>query len=132
MAKQPAVTEVADDWREKFRRNGTRITFRLMLTRPMLEMLCALSENVHWDRQRHGSILYPDNFLGTEHALTERGLVQRKPLRIVNGYTEVKEGEPPIELTPAGRSLVDLLKVGGFYIEAKAAAEKMAARKGRN
>lgn len=116
------------EWQEHFQGCMTRISFKLLLSRPMMEMLCATSDDVYWDRARYGGMFEPDNFLGTERALVNRGLIVRK-LRLKN-----KEdiGRPPYELTPAGLAVVELLKVGGLFLEAEEANKRMKKRKGRN
>jgi len=96
----------------------------------MLEFLCATAEDVRWDRDRYGGMLYPNCFLVTISALEKRGLIERKP-RI-----KLADDEPfdrwPYKLTPAGAALVELLKVGELFILPEAAKAKLAARKGRN
>lgn len=116
------------DWQDAFRSQMTRVTFNLMLTRPMLEFLCAAAEDVHWDRQAFGHLGYSDNWMATERALTKRGLVVRGKPRKVNQDGRLP---PPWELTPVGAAVVEMLKVGGLYIEAQAAADKLQARKER-
>jgi hypothetical protein len=114
------------DWQEAFRSQMTRVTFNLTLTRAMLEFLCAASENVQWDRRAFGHLGYADNWIATERALTKRGLIQRKPPQ------KVESGmPPPWELTPVGVATVEMLKVGGLYIQAQEAADKIQKRKGR-
>ena len=116
------------EWQEAFRSHMTKVSFNITLTRAMMEMICSVADDVHWDRWRYGGLVYPNNFLATEHALEARGLIIRKP-RIVG--TEPKEGEIPWKLTPAGVAMIELMKVGGIFIEAEAAREKLKARKGR-
>jgi hypothetical protein len=124
--------EAPNGWQEAFRSNMTRVSFQLMLTRAMLEFLCACADDVHWDRTRYGTLGYLDNWIATEHALTKRGLIVRKPPQPV-GKGKRADGflSPPWELTPAGLAVVELLKVGGLFIEAREAADRIAARKGR-
>lgn len=121
------MTQV-NDWRDRFKSNMTRVTFTLSLTRAMLEFLCAASDDVYWDRRAFGGLGYPDNFLATEHALMRRGLLVRLPPREVTGRNI---SAPPWSLTPAGVQVVQLLKVGGIYIEAEEARQRFASRKGR-
>ena len=118
------------DWQDAFRSQMTRVTFNLMLTRPMLEFLCAASDDVHWDRTAFGHLGYSDNWIATERALTKRGLIIRKPPQNVK-KTGDNRLPPPWEVTPVGRAVVEMLKVGGLYIEAQAAADKLQKRKGR-
>lgn len=116
------------EWQEKFKSQMTRVSFELKLTRAMLEFLCAASDDVYWDRAAFGGLHYPDNWLATEYALTKRGLIVRRPPIEVKGRTV---GSPPWELTPAGHAAIELLKVGGLFIEAQKAADRFAARKGK-
>jgi hypothetical protein len=129
---KPDIDQPAD-WVEAFRSQMTRVSFQLMLTRPMLEFLCACADDVHWDRSRYGSLGYMDNWIATEFALTRRGLVVRRPPQVVKSIRHDHAGfvPPPWELTPAGRAVVDLLKVGGLFIPAQEVADRAAARKGR-
>lgn len=113
------------DWQDRFRSNVTRVRFEINLTRPMMEMLCACADDVQWDRAKFGGILFPDNWIATEFALTKRGLLERKPPRPVGDNT------PPFTLTPAGMAMVELMKVGGIFMPAEAALAKMRGRKGR-
>lgn len=116
-----------EKWKDAFRSNCTRVRFVINLTRPMLEFLCAASDDVYWDRRAYGGLTFPDNWYSTEHALVKRGLIERKPPQLVKGYSA-----PPWRLTPAGVALVELLKIGGIYIEAHEAVVKMSSRKGRH
>lgn len=118
---------VVDDWQDAFKSNSTRVRFAISLTRPMLEFLCAAADGVHWDRRAFGGITFPDNWISTEYALKKRGLIIRKPPQDATKYSVI-----PWSLTPAGVALVELLKVGGLFIESNEAVEKMAARKGRH
>jgi len=117
-----------DDWQDKFKSQMTRVSFQLALSRPMLEFLCACADDVYWDRRAFGSLHYPDNWFATEHALIKRGLIERKPPHLVKQKTF---GKPPWELTPAGIVLIELLKIGGLYIEAHEAQRRFLARPGR-
>jgi hypothetical protein len=117
------------DWQDAFRSQMTRVTFQLMLTRAMLEFLCATSSDVHWDRRSFGHLGYSDNWMATERALTKRGLIKRKPPTPVK--RESNGLPPPWELTPVGVAVVEMLKIGGLYIEAQEAADKLQKRKGR-
>lgn len=113
-------------WREAFKGCMTRVSFELKLTRAMLEMLCALSDEVAWDRRAYGGLHYPDNFMATNHALTRRGLIERRePQKVRDGMP------PPWKLTPAGVAAIEMLRVGGLFIEAEAARTKLSKRRGR-
>lgn len=129
--------QVDNSWREKFKSNTTRVSFQLVLTRPMLEFLCATADDTHWDRSAFGgSLTVPDNWSTTEHALTRRGLIRRKTLEEIDAMRRTKKFAELVatsncELTPAGRAVCDLLKVGGLFLEQKEALRRMDARKGR-
>ena len=118
----------AEHWQEAFQTNITRVTFNLTLSRAMMEMLCALSDDVQWDRTRYGNLLYPDNFLATERALVARGLIVRK-LRIAG---KDPGGPPFYKLTPVGVACAEMFRVGGCFIEATDARDKLNRRKGKN
>ena len=127
--------EESQSWQDAFRSNMTRITFSLTLTRAMLEFLCATADDVEWDRWRYGGILWPNNFLATEHALTKRGLVQRKSLKLVNEQKAAVLKDKhviPCELTPVGLAVVEMLRIGGMFIPAEEALERLTNRRGRN
>jgi hypothetical protein len=124
------------NWKENFRTNTTRIGFRLQLSRPMLEYLCAVSDDVSWDRRRYGSLFYPECTLATSHALEKRGLIERK-----RGRESKKQAKNLAldrfqflqwwSLTPVGEAVVNMLKLGGLFIPAEAAAEKFNERRGQ-
>lgn len=116
-------------WKQAFKANTTRIGFKLVMTQPMLEMLCALSDDVEWDRTWMHSILIPDNFLATREALARRGLVEfktdaEKPDKKRDGILL----RPYLKLTPAGVAVVEMLRVGGLFIESRIAKDKLAKR----
>jgi hypothetical protein len=119
---------ITTGWQDNFKSQMTRVSFSLSLTRPMLEFLCASADNVRWDRRAFGNLHYPDNWFATEHALMKRGLIERKPPHLVENK---KFSEPPWRLTPAGLALIELLKIGGLYIEAEEAKQRFLDRPGR-
>lgn len=119
------------DWKDAFRSCMTRVTFNLTLTRPMLEFLCATSEDVHWDRRAFGGLTYPDNWIATEHALMRRGLVERKPPQAIEKHIGDRVSFWPWKLTPVGEAVVQMLKVGGLFLEPHEARDRMANRRGR-
>lgn len=128
------VLPIQQDWQAQFQQSAFRLGFRLILTNPMLEMLCACADGVMWNRNFFGNILVPDNWIATEHALVSRGLIRR-----LTGDELSKQ--PKIDaprvlsvccLTPAGKAMVELLRIGGLFIEATEAKRRMAERKGRN
>lgn len=123
-------------WRDAFKSSAINVGFRLHLTRAMCEFLSAVADDVAWDRSKYGSAAaFPDNFVATAGSLVKRGLIVSKP-------PEQKEKIrcdriPDSEwytwshwlLTPAGESVVELLKFAGLFLEADAAIEKRSKRK---
>lgn len=116
--KHPAVSE---EWRDNLQRYSFRTGFHLNLTQPMLEFLCAVSDDVHWDRSKFPNLHVPDNWIATENALTKRGLIVRK-----SDEERRKAGERDLgdvframcELTPAGKLVVSLIREAGMFIAA--------------
>jgi len=108
----------------------TRVGFDLKLSRPMMEFLCACSDDVEWDRRRFPCLYEPDNWIATERALTKRGLLRRRTE--IERKRRVKEQGTafpiPYCLTEIGHAVVAMLKVGGLFIEAEAAREKLQKR----
>jgi len=94
----------------------------------MMEFLCAISDDVKWDRASFPSLYEPDNWMATENALTKRGLIKRKTIKEIRaeGYDTI-----PYRMTDIGLIVVQLLKVGGLFIQADAAKEKLCKRRGR-
>lgn len=132
-ARRRKAAATTGTWRERFLSQSLRTHFELKLTRPMLEMLCATSDDVIWDRARFGNMFSPDNWIVTETALAKRGLLVRKEPKAVKFKMGAQGWSPTsfYELTPAGVALVELLKVGGLYLPAQEALERLAGRKGR-
>jgi hypothetical protein len=119
-------------WKEDFRRFAFRMNFQLYLTRPMMEMLCAIADDVIWDRGVLGVGTLrgaPDNSFATTNALEKRGLIERKKHRPLVQWHSVYEIKAHHVLTPAGRALVDLLKVCGVFTEAENARHRKAAKR---
>ncbi len=121
---QPAVEE----WKDKFKASSIRVGFQISLTRPMLEFICAVADDVHWDRATNGGgMAFPDNFIATGQALVKRGLVERRPQDEIDS----RKNRPMISLmdidcgiwvlTPPGKCLVEMLKMTGLFIEQDAA-----------
>jgi len=114
-----------EEWAERLRSSVLKFGFNMNLSTAMLEFLCAVSDNVRWDRNLKSSIHAPCCWLVTEAALTKKGLVVRKVKR--------DDTDGPIllqnmcEPTPAGQHVVELIKLAGIFVEhAEAAAKKMA------
>ncbi len=120
-----------DQWKDAFRASSMKIGFNLNLTKTMLEYLCAVADDVQWDRSLfHQNVPYLDNWVASERALKKRGLIERKPK---GWFDERKHDEhtPFCEmsmcvLTPAGSLVVELVKLAGIFVEADAAINKKA------
>lgn len=134
------------EWQEKFRAHSIKIGFALTLTRPMLEFLCAVADDVQWDRLLYfqtGGLGHPECSITTAHSLVKRGLIDKQPREDVAAKRKQKQREANEKaghfraltweeicqtshwvLTPAGRALVELLKVGGLFVEADMAIAK--------
>lgn len=121
-----------DDYIAAFQSHTTRVGFKLVMTQPMMEFLCAVADDAEWDRRKYGSICYPDNFLATEHALTRRGLIRRKPPVLSKKQVKADQYDRSFcELTPVGEAVVAMMKAGGIFIECEIARERLSRRKGR-
>ena len=105
------------DWRDSFKSYSLRTNFQIGLTRPQLEMLCAIADDAEWDRFQLGGINNPSNWIASETALQKRGLIQRKKQERSHKWQNVYEITSTCELTPAGQCLVELLKLTGVFIE---------------
>lgn len=119
IVKHPAV---AEEWRENLQRSSFRTGFHLNLTQPMLEFLCAVADDVHWDRTKFPNLHVPDNWFATEHALKKRGLIVRKSDEERRKAFDDKEIDGVFramcELTPAGKLVVSLLREAGMFVAA--------------
>lgn len=118
------ILHLPPDWKSSFQGHAMRSSFCLALTQPMLEFLCATAEGVHWDRRlytRQYGIARPDNWIASSHGLVKRGLIER--------LTRVEIDSTPLDdvvtshyrLTPAGKAMVELLKVAGIFMESDTA-----------
>lgn len=130
------------DWQANFQQQMFRTSFNLILTKPMIEFLCAVADGVQWDRSLYyQGIHVPNNLLATSQALENRGLIQRKPMKLIQDEGDIvdkrvkAEGDPLIyretsyyRLTPAGEALVHLFKVTGVFIVADASVNKKSRR----
>jgi len=132
-AAKPSTIPLPPDWREAFKSFTLRPNFVLSLSRAMLEMLCAVAEDVHWDRSAYGmrTIHRPDNWYASEDSLIKRGLIVRREQSEIDaaGRKFAKtwanvDSYSCCKLTPAGEHVVALLKVCGLFIDADAAIEK--------
>jgi hypothetical protein len=125
-------------WKDAFKAYAMRTSFTLHLTRPMLEFLCAVADDVCWDRSSQGGSGSPENWIATEAALTKRGLVARKSDAesdrvLVRKLARCHDGKTYqftfCKLTPAGRAVVDLIKCTGLFIESDHAILKKHAKR---
>lgn len=125
--KTPAA---AEEWKDKLRSFSMRIGFTINLSRAMMEFLCAVADGVEWDRmlyrQANGN---RENFIVSSAALVKRGLVEHKGQEAIRkewpNRRDDNWGEwSNYKLTPAGKCIVNLLKMAGMFIEADAAITK--------
>ena len=107
------------DWQDKFKAYVLRTNFMLALTRPQLELLCAVADDVEWDRFSHGGGgAPPANLIASGGALEKRGLIERRTKRPNDKpWRNVFELRSLYELTLAGEIVVELLKCTGLFIE---------------
>jgi hypothetical protein len=120
---------VTNDWKDKFKSYCLRTNFHIGLTRPQLEMLCAVADNVEWDRFTYGLGSGPHCMLATSQCLVKRGLIERKKSERSHKWQNVFEITSLYELTEAGKLLVELLKITGIFVVADNAIERRAANK---
>lgn len=122
------------DWQEKFRYYTMRTNFQLALSRPMLEFLCSVADDVWWDRALYRSEYggtAPDNFIASSHALVKRGLIQPLPPFLLKKEQKKRkenlyEYRSGYRLTPAGKLVVELLKQTGLFAEQDTAIQRKA------
>ena len=94
-----------------------------------MEFLCAVADDVEWDRFRSGPQT-PFNFIASEGALEKRGLIERKKDGRGRWVGQnVYDITSTCVLTPAGKLVVELLKITGLFIEQDNAIERKAANK---
>lgn len=115
------------DWKEQFRAATLKLGFTLALTKPQLEMLCAVADDVVWDRSLFGTRGFQDSWGVSERALSKRGLIRRKP--VTKRAAEAGE-QSCCELTPAGELVVEMVKLSGMFVEADAAIAKKSRKRG--
>ena len=123
MPRKKTIKKPDDSWKSDFEQHTMRGHFQLTLSHTMIEHLCAVSDNVHWDRARYSSLHAPDNWLATQNALMKRGLIRRKERRAPKKRTGDFWTDSAIgwELTPAGKHLIRLFKEVGIFHEAEGA-----------
>lgn len=123
---KPVTIPIANtQWADHFRSYAMKQSFNLSLSQMMIEFLCAVADNVRWDRGNVCDIHRPDNWYVAEACLIKRGLVRCK--RDDPGQQEKWSEqmwqkdrilESCVELTPAGKAVVELFKVVGIFVEA--------------
>lgn len=129
MLKHPATD---NEWRENLRNHALKFGFHMSLSKAMLEYLCAVADNVMWDRGLYfGNIHLPDNWIASQCSLVKRGLIVRKSEgEFAKEYPDFnkKDSRPGewsnYKLTPAGKAIIELVKLAGIFIEADAAINK--------
>lgn len=143
MRKTIKTPEAAGEWKERLRSFSMRIGFHLSLSKSMLEMLCAVADDVTWDRgiYHHGRSM-PENWLASQASLVKRGLIERKSEEERDEVTNrryKKASDAHIQnlefyefsyykLTPAGDCVVNLLRLAGLFVESDAAITKKSRR----
>ena len=124
--------EADEEWKCRLRASSMKIGFVLCLTKTMLEFLCAVADDVQWDRSLyHQNIPFSDNWIASERALEKRGLIQRKSAEWFEANKHNREPfceRSTCVLTPAGKAVVELIKMAGMFTEADAAINKKAKR----
>lgn len=120
MRKQ-RIDPTLPDWAQALRGSMLKFGVHLHLSQAMLEFLCAVADDVKWDRALdRGNIHRPDNWIASEVALTRRGLIKRKPPEILRECDRNRAAKPEwasCELTPAGKCVVELVKMSGIFVE---------------
>lgn len=120
------------DWQEALRKSSIRFGFQIQLTKAMLEMLCAVTDDVTWDRALFPSLHCPDNMTATQASLVKRGLIMKKSVAEVAAMSLKRETDKTMwewchyKLTPAGECVVQLIKLAGIFVEADVAIKKKA------
>lgn len=120
------------DWKERFRAHSLRTGFTMHLTQPMLELLCAIADDVQWDASRYNSSGLRDSIMVTAACLEKRGLIEhkREPEKLQVLKENIRGHERSYwQCTPGGKAVVQMLKMAGLFVEADAAVSKKAKRK---
>ncbi len=128
--------EKLQEWKSHLRNSSMKVGFQISLSRSMLEYLCAVADNVQWDRSMFWNLHAPDNWIAAQNALVRRGLISRRSeeeikQRITRHHRgEMKDGDfhewNHYVLTPAGEAVVSLLKMAGLFEEQMASIDKKA------
>lgn len=133
-SKRKTIKLPDTEWLNNFKAFTLRPNFVLALSRSMIEYLCAVSDNVHWDRATYGmrTVHAPDNWFSTSKSLVKRGLIVRKPQEEISAASKkyqaanwsAEECFSCYDLTPAGKAVTNLLKITGMFIEQDTAMVK--------
>lgn len=135
MRKRKDVISVPPQWQEQFKAATFRTSFTLSLSQAMIEFLCAVADDVQWDRSiYYGNIHRPDNWMATSTCLERRGLIVRRCQNEIDKRTRHWRAEDfasrltyevsHYTLTPAGEAVVQLFRVTEIFVEAEAAVTK--------
>lgn len=122
------------DWQLRFRNFNVKVGISLTLTKPMIEQLCAIAQDVRVDAfwaYLHGTVSSQSAsyHFASADSLVKRGLVidlhAQPHLRLVpeRNHATLPDGMPDLrdnryQLTPAGECVVQLLKVVGLFHDA--------------
>lgn len=131
---KPVTIPIANtQWADHFRSYAMKQSFNLSLSQMMIEFLCAVADNVRWDRGNVCDIHRPDNWYVAEACLIKRGLIRCKrddpgqqEKWVAQMRTSDTHRESCTELTPAGEAIVNLFRVVGIFVEADEAIIKKA------
>lgn len=134
MSKTKTIKLPDTEWLNNFKAFTLRPNFVLALSRSMTEYLCAVADDVSWDRATYGmrTIHAPDNWFSTSKSLLKRGLIVRKPQEEIEAAGRKYQASnwsadhsySCYDLTPAGKAVVNLLKITGMFIEQDTAIVK--------
>lgn len=125
---KPKTIPMPDAWRQQFRSATMQSNFMLGLTQPMLAFLSATADDVEWDRGSFNDLSAPNCRIATFRSLEKRGLVVWRTPEELDRLSEQCDPKEfsSCELTPAGRAVVELLKVAGVFVESDASISKKA------
>ena len=134
------AAELLEQWKINLRNFSMKVGFTVSLSRAMLEYLCAVADDVQWDRSLYHHA-QQDNWIASQRSLEKRGLIVRKTEEEhakmgLNDPRRHQENADPLKLyewncwklSPAGECVVQLVKLAGIFVEADAAINKKARR----
>lgn len=133
-AKNKAALKEKTDrsWQDNFKSSSLRVGFKIGLSRPMLEYLSAVADNVWWNWSVLGGASPDiDCFIAVSRALVLRGLIQLKPRAERDKKFDQmrRDGSNSYlysnyKLTSAGEHVVALVKLAGVFVEQDLAATR--------